>query len=335
MASSVFPGGNLVPDLPWFVYAMLLAPLGLLLVAAIYKSLQVRAAREWPSTPGKVVISTSEVRDVGVIDSEREGGRKLEQRNFANIVYEYSVGGQKLSNDRVSIGEDRGNFQVAETIAKYPAGAMVMVYYNPAHPREAVLERDLPQGLWGCLGIGTAIAVAVVFGSAIGLQRISEFVGARLSNPQMSVPVMALAAFGVVAALFALALRRQSALAKTWPVVPGTIKLPGLDEYRTAPGERGTSGSTMYERKVSFSYRFKDVAYTGVHGSFSSNSKTTSPWVLRLFGMDFRDGASVKVWVDPGNPSEATLDPRAPFAWLLWLIAFGLWTAAYLIATAG
>ena len=27
-------------------------------------TLQVRAAREWPSTPGKVVISNSELRDV-------------------------------------------------------------------------------------------------------------------------------------------------------------------------------------------------------------------------------------------------------------------------------
>jgi hypothetical protein len=52
-----------------------------------------------------------------------------------------------LRNNRVSIGEDRGNFQVIETIAKYPAGAIVMVYYNPLHPHEAVLERDLPQGL--------------------------------------------------------------------------------------------------------------------------------------------------------------------------------------------
>ena len=179
-----------MPDLPWFVYAMLLAPLGLVLVAAIYKTLQARAAREWPSTPGKVVVSNSELRDVKVLDSEREGGRKVEQRNFANIVYEYSVSGQKFRNNRVSIGEDLGNFQVAETIAKYPAGTIVMVYYNSLNPHEAVLERDLPQGLWGCLGIGTAIAVVVVFGSAIGLQRISEFVSARLSNPQMSVPVM-------------------------------------------------------------------------------------------------------------------------------------------------
>lgn len=324
-----------MPDLPWFVYAMLLAPLGLILVAAIYKTLQVRAAREWPSTPGRVVVSNSELRDVKVIDSEREGGRKLEQRNFANVVYEYSVSGQKLRNNRVSIGEDLGNFQVGETIAKYPVGTIVTVYYNSRHPREAVLERDLPQGLWGCLGIATVIAVVGLFGASIGLTRITELVSARVANPQMSVPAVALAGFGLVAALFALVLHRQSALAKTWPVVPGVIKLSGLDEYRAAPSDSGRRGSIMYERKVSYSYRFKDIAYTAVHGSFSSNSRTTSPWMLRLFGMDFQDGAGVKVWVNPANPSEATLNPRAPFGWLLWLIALGLWAGAYWIATAG
>jgi hypothetical protein len=138
-----------VPDLPWFVYLMLLAPLGLLLGAAAYKTLQVRAAREWPSAAGKVVVSQAEVRETRVIDSDREDGYRTEQRNFANIIYEYAVAGQKLRNNRVSIGEDRGNFQVAETIAKYPVGAVVTVYYNPLHPKEAVLEHDLPKGLWG------------------------------------------------------------------------------------------------------------------------------------------------------------------------------------------
>ena len=38
-----------MPDLPWFAYAILLGPLALLLGAAVYKTLQVRAARAWPS----------------------------------------------------------------------------------------------------------------------------------------------------------------------------------------------------------------------------------------------------------------------------------------------
>ena len=128
--------------------------------------------RDWPPTPGKVVVSTSQLREVKVLDSEREGGTGSKQRNFANIIYEYTVSGQKLRNNRVSIGEDLGNFQVAETIANYPVGTVVTVYYNPRHPHEAVLERDLPKGLCGCLGIATVIALVGLFGASIGLKQI-------------------------------------------------------------------------------------------------------------------------------------------------------------------
>ena len=61
------------------------------------------------------------------------------------------MSGQKLRNNRVSIGEDLGNFEVAETIARYPVGKIVTVYYNPRKPGEAVLERDPPKGMWGCV----------------------------------------------------------------------------------------------------------------------------------------------------------------------------------------
>src|SRR6478735_8096024 len=244
-----------MPDLPWFVYAMLLAPLGLLLAAAVYKSLQVRAAREWPSAAGKVVVSKSEVRKVKVLDSDRAGGHRFEERNFADIVYEYSVAGRKLRNNRVSIGEDLGNFQVAETIAKYPVGAVVTVFYNPLHPNEAVLDRDLPKGLWGCLGIGTVVVLGIVFGSAFGLNRLSEFAASHLANPKASPLVIAFGAFGSVIALFALAIQRQAQLAKKWPVVSGTIKLSGLEQYRAARTD-GRRGQTMYQRKVSYTYSY-------------------------------------------------------------------------------
>jgi hypothetical protein len=70
-----------VPDLPWFVYAILLAPLGLLLFAAAYKTLQVRAARDWPSTPGKVVISNvRRFRMAAMADRPGHMGRGLLRR---------------------------------------------------------------------------------------------------------------------------------------------------------------------------------------------------------------------------------------------------------------
>ena len=324
-----------MPDLPWFVYLILLAPLGLLLGVAVYKSLQVRAAKEWPSAAGKVVVSRAEVRETRIIDSDREDGYRTEQRNFAKIIYEYSVAGQKLRNDRVSIGEDLGNFQVAETIAKYPVGAVVTVYYNPLHTKEAVLERDLPKGLWGCLGIGTAITLAIVFGSAIGLNKMSEFISTRLVDPKLSPLVIAFGAFGAVIALFALAMQKQASQAKKWPVADGTIKLSGLEQYRAAHTDDGRRGQMMYQRKVQFTYVYDGNSYTGTHATLASNVASSSDWLTRILTPPYQDGASVKVWVNPANPSEATLNPGMPFVWLLWLLVLGFAGLSYYTAVHG
>ena len=324
-----------MPDLPWFVYLMLLAPLGLLLGAAAYKTLQVRAAREWPSVPGKVVASHAQVRETRVIDSDRENGYRTEQRNYANIVYEYSVAGKTLRNNRVSIGEDRGNLGVSETIAKYPVGAVVTVYYNPLHPKEAVLERDLPKGLWGCLGIGTAITLAIVFGSAIGLNTLSEFISTKLVHPTASPLVIAFGALGAVIALFALVMQKQARLAKKWPVVSGTIKLSGLEQYRAARTDDGRRGQMMYQRKVLFTYVYDGNSYTGTHATLASNVASSSDWLTRKLTPPYQDGASVKVWVNPANPSEATLNPGTPFVWFLWLLVIGFAGLSYYTAVRG
>jgi hypothetical protein len=324
-----------LPDLPWFVYAMLLAPLGLLLAVAVYKSLQVRAAREWPSAAGKVVVSKAEVRKVKVMDSDRAGGHRFEERNFADIVYEYSVAGRKLRNNRVSIGEDLGNFEIAETIAKYPVGAAVTVYYNPLHPDQAVLERDLPKGMWGCLGIGTAIVLAIVFGSAIGLHQITEFVTTRIPQQGNAAAAVAFGAFGTVVALFALVLHRQASLAMKWPVVPGTIKLSDIEQYRAARQDGGSGTRLMYQRRVSYTYKYNNLTYTNAHATLASSVASTSSWLVRKSTTDYKDGAGVKVWVNPDNPSQATLEPRASFVWVLWLIVAAIWGVAYYAAVHG
>src|SRR4029078_6437127 len=123
----------------------------------------------------------------------------------------------------------RGIFQCPETTAKYPVGTVVPVYYNPLHPDQAVLERDLPKGLWGCLGIGTAIVLAIVFGSAIGLHAITEFVTTRIPQRGNAAAAVAFGAFGTAVALFALVLHRQASMAMKWPGGSGTIKTSALE----------------------------------------------------------------------------------------------------------
>jgi Protein of unknown function (DUF3592) len=327
-----------LPQLPWSLYAMLLAPLALILFATAYKSLQVRAAADWPSAPGKIVVSNSQVRNVRVLDDKREDDFRLEPRNFANIVYEYTVSGATLSNNRVSIGEDRGDFEVAETIARYPVGTAVTVYYNSLHPRTAVLERDLPLGkLWRYVTIGTAATILFGFGAIVGLNQLTEFIAARLAHPKMSPPSVVFAVFGLVLALFALALQKQAKLARQWPVVPGTIEMSGIGKYRAAPTKSGMRGPVMYQRRVSFLYSFDNVAYSCVQASLATGIYSTSGWLVGKFGTAYQQGAGVNVFVNPANPSEATLDPRAGL-WIclvLWLAALAFAAGAYGIAHMG
>lgn len=325
----------MLPDIPWFVYAMLLAPVGLIVFAAIYKYLEVRAASDWPSVPGKVVMSRPEVRDVKVIDSDREAGHYYEERNFANVTYEYAVAGQAYRNNRVTIGEDRGNFEVAETLARYPVGKAVTVYYNPNKRGEAVLERDMPKGMWGCIGWMVVIAVAGVFGSAIGFHKLTEFVSTKLTNPEISGMTVALGAFGAAIALFAVGLHRHAALARKWPVVKGKIRTSGLDRFRARVDDSGSRGPIMFRANISYTYRYDSVDYTGLVASMNGQVSSTSDWGVQRYVKKYPEGTIVDVYVNPQNPSEAVLEPRATAAWVLWVAVAVIWALAYYVATKG
>ncbi len=326
-----------MPNLPWLVYAMLLAPLGLILIAATVKTWQAREVRSWPLTSGKVVTSVAEVREVRVSDDEREDGYRMEQRNFANVVYEYSVGGRKVRNNRISIGEDLGNFQVAEKLAKYPAGSVVTVYYNPRHREQAVLERDLPKGMWGCLGIGTAIVLAIVFGSAFGFNQGYHWISTHIARPDLSGMVIGFGAFGFVVALFALMVQKQASVAKHWPVVTGTIKLSELDEYRAAVPEGSTaSGIEMFGQRATYTYSYQNVSYTNECARVGSESASAANSMMQRLISRHQDGATVEVHVNPDNPAEATLDVKqGGMAWVLWGISALFVAAALFVATRG
>lgn len=321
----------MLPDIPWFVYAMLLAPVGLIVFAAIYKYLEVRRASDWPSVPGKVVIAKPEVRRVKVIDSNREVGHRFEERNFANVTYEYVIAGQTYRNNRVTIGEDRGNFEVAETIARYPVGTQVTVYYNPNRRAEAVLERDMPPGIWGCLGWMVAIAVAGVFGSAIGFNKLTEAVSTRVANAPLTV---ALGAFGAVTALIALAIQRHARQARRWPVTRGTIATSGLERFRAAR-EDNRRGSIMFKAVISYTYSFNGASYTGTVASLGGEVSSTSDRAVQRWVKRYRDGQAVDVYVNPANPSESVLEPRARGIWVMWAIVAALWALAAFVATRG
>ena len=58
---------------------------------------------------------------------------------------------------------------------------------------------------------------------------------------------------------------------------------------------------------------------------------------MRKFTTAYQDGAGVNVYVNPLNPSEATLNPRGGvfIIWILAVLAVGFWGLAYFVATRG
>ena len=64
------------------------------------------------------------------------------------VLYAYQVDGQMFHGHRVRVTDDlsRGHRADADssasnTVARYPSGAPVVVYYDPANPANSTLER--------------------------------------------------------------------------------------------------------------------------------------------------------------------------------------------------
>lgn len=92
------------------------------------------AVSQWPSTMGAVHASFLDRR------SSSEGG----YTNYPVVQYSYQVGGQAYQGAKIAPGPEVGGTGAGKVVARYPAGAQVMVFYNPQNPSDAVLERKAP-----------------------------------------------------------------------------------------------------------------------------------------------------------------------------------------------
>ena len=88
---------------------------------------------QWPATMGNVIASTIERRSSG------DG-----YTDYPVVQYSYQVGGQAYQSYKLAPGPEVGGTGARKVIGKYPAGAQVMVFYDPQNPAEAVLERKAP-----------------------------------------------------------------------------------------------------------------------------------------------------------------------------------------------
>jgi hypothetical protein len=111
------------------------------------------AVSQWPSTMGSVIRSTIEQRssDDGYV-------------NYPVVQYSYQVGGQPYQGTKLAPGPDVGGSGAGKVVARYPAGAQVMVFYDPQNPSNAVLETKAPAQwlMWLILVIFDCVLCGVI-----------------------------------------------------------------------------------------------------------------------------------------------------------------------------
>ncbi|MDB5600751.1 MAG: hypothetical protein JWN71_2795 [Xanthobacteraceae bacterium] len=314
----------------WIVYLFLAAFPGLIVFAAVYKYVEVRQAARWPSVPGRVVRSGQETRRV------RSGGPDsddTEPRNFAKIVYEYTIADRKYRCDRVSIGEDLGNFQVAETIARYPVGKPVTVYYDPNERSKAVLERDLPPGIWKGVTIIVLVLAGLIVGSIVGFRKLGDVMSAFVRDPTQAPFVTACIGFGLLAAFFIYGIQRHVGRMTAWPTARGRIEESDVREFQ-ALSQSGSHRrwTTMYRPDVVYSYEVAGVRYIGDKRGTTGRFSASMTAFVRGGTARYPTGEMVEIHYNPENPAESVLDPRAWPLLLLWLIPAAVFALGYVVA---
>jgi energy-coupling factor transporter transmembrane protein EcfT len=91
-------------------------------------------SKNWPVAKGSVTQSEIEKR------TETTGSgtsRRKVVKSYPVVKYTYSVGNRDYQSGRITFGQSK---DAHHTVARYPKGKNIQVYYNPENPAEAVLE---------------------------------------------------------------------------------------------------------------------------------------------------------------------------------------------------
>ena len=127
-----------------------------LAIFAVVAARRRRAVGRWVAAAATVIESEA------VWGTTTRGGRAA-RTWLARFAYEYEAGGQVHTGRRVAFHKRCTGPRAQELVARHPVGSRVQIYYDPAQPAEAVLDRD-SRALWPLPFFAAVLAVlAFVF----------------------------------------------------------------------------------------------------------------------------------------------------------------------------
>lgn len=296
---------------------------GLLALAVAVKMREVGNARTWQKTTG--TVTRSEVR----VEKRRDLDDRERMRSVPVVEYEYSVNGKRFKGNRISLAEIIPESDIESILDRYPSGKEATVYYDPANPRQAVLERDLPVDF----GKGLAGAFAVLGGGAVlallTFAKVPALLAPLLSNPENAQFVTLTGGLGLFLLLFGVAQERQALAAQTWSSTQGTVV---TTEVRSFTQWKDGIQHTLYTPGIVYRFTVNGREYTSDRYSFGAETGWSTPHFAEKKVAEHPAGSPVTVYYNPKAPAESALERRLAGGWVIWALAFGLLVLALISA---
>jgi hypothetical protein len=151
IAAIVFGGGA------WAATVFALAFPGIIALAAYVKMREADRAAKWTKANAKVLRAELVTRTVH--------GKPAQ---VPDIEYEFTVGMDfdKVRGNRVTLAEIIGPEETKRMMSQYRVGTSVPVYYDPANPKDSVIERDVPRFVFHAgFGFAAFLALAILAGA--------------------------------------------------------------------------------------------------------------------------------------------------------------------------
>jgi len=292
---------------------------------------QVANGKTWARTKGEIIASKAAAENFHADDQDSDC--------TATVRYRYTVGQKTYEGDDIAFGGQGHTTRLLaeQIVAKYPAGAQVEVFYNPKRPSQAVLEAKsaVSAGFW--------IAV-IVFGS-IAAVLVAHSIAGRVLYTANGVPMFA---FLVPAAALGLAgvclysffdILRQEKTSARWPTAQGTVTVSSVVE--NVSRDKDDREEIKYVPQVTCSYRVSGREYHCATRKWGWTELYVDREGPEKILARYPKGASVPVFYDPADPSQAVLEPAnrrgtlAPLASAFFLASLGvlfLWMFIFVIS---
>ncbi len=119
---------------------------------SLYHRAKVQASQNWPPVMGTIVEATLRKQ------SDGEGTTYAPQ-----IRYDYVVNGVRYTSNRIAFTPQTyvRSKRAQQDLDRYPVNSAVTVYFDPAKPSDAVLQRNAPNTVLGLAAGIVLLAIAV------------------------------------------------------------------------------------------------------------------------------------------------------------------------------